>query len=151
MDIFADGFNLKLLLDMLRRRIWIAIVILCVVITAGISFLLFLPNIYTAKAVIRVDGQAIPSEFVRQTVTMGAERRFQSISQDLVSKSRLEKFIQEFELYPNLQLEGIPLEQITAVMQQDILLQRTGEEKDSSMTFEVNYSNLNPEKAMLVA
>ena len=44
MDMFANGFNLELFLDMLRRRIWIAIVIFCVVMTAGISFLFFLPN-----------------------------------------------------------------------------------------------------------
>ena len=150
MDMFANGFNLELFLDMLRRRIWIAIVLFCVVMTAGTSFLLFLPNIYTAKAVIRVEGQAIPAEFVRPTVTMGADRRFQSISQDLTSKSRLEKFILEFELYPNLRLKGTPLEKITEVMQQDLLLQYNANEKNS-MIFEVNYSNLNPEKAMLVA
>ena len=96
MDIFANGFNLTLFLDMLRRRIWIAITLFCVAMTAGTSFLLFLPNLYTAKAVIRVEAQAIPTDFVRPTVTVGAERRFQSISKDLLSKPRLEKLIQSF-------------------------------------------------------
>ncbi len=153
MDIFANGFNLSLFLDMLRRRIWIAIVLFAVVITAGASFLSFLPNIYTATAVLRVEGQAIPAEFVRPTVTMGAERRFQFISKELLSRTRLEKFIREHGLYPDLQLKGTSSEDIVAAMRQDILLRRyTGGEKEKdSLTFEVSYTNRDPETAMLVA
>ena len=130
MDIFANGFNLALFLDMLRRRSWIAITLFCVALTAGTSFFYFLPSLYTAKAVIRVEGQAIPTEFVRSTVTMGAERRFQSISKDLLSKTRLQKLIQDFDLYPDLHLKGTPLEEIATAMRQDILLQRSVVEKD---------------------
>ena len=152
MDIFANGFNLALFLDMLRRRIWIAITLFCVAMTAGTSFLLFLPSLYTAKAVIRVEGQAIPTEFVRSTVTMGAERRFQSISKDLLTKTRLQKLIQDFDLYPDLQLKGTPLEKIATAMRQDILLQRSVVEKDKdTIAFEINYTNRDPEKAMLIA
>jgi polysaccharide chain length determinant protein (PEP-CTERM system associated) len=153
MDIFANGFNLALFLDMLRRRIWIAITLFCVAMTAGASFLLFLPNFYTARAFIRVEVQEIPTEFVRPTVTIGAERRFQSISKDLLSKPRLEKLIQDLKLYPNLQLKGTPLEEIAKVMQQDILIRRAAaiEKYKDSVVFEVNYTNHDPEKAMLVA
>jgi polysaccharide biosynthesis transport protein len=154
MDMFANGFSLELLLDMLRRRVWMAIVPFFGIFTIGISLLVFLPNIYTAKAIIRIEGQAIPSEFVRPTVTMGAERRFQSISQDLLSKSRLEKLAEEFGLYPDLRLKGTPGERIAAAMRQDIVIQRVGggsEKEKDSMSFEISYTNLNPEKAMQIA
>jgi polysaccharide chain length determinant protein (PEP-CTERM system associated) len=152
MNIFANGFNLALFLDMLRRRIWIAITLFCAALTAGTSFLLFLPSLYTAKAVIRVEGQAIPTEFVRPTVTMGADRRFQSISKDLLSKTRLQKLIHDFELYPDLRLKGIPIEDIATVMRQDIQLQRAVLEKDKdAIAFEINYTNRDPGKAMLIA
>lgn len=91
MDLFANGFSLELFLNILKRHIWLAIVLFCVILTAGVSFLLFLPNLYTAKAVLLVEGQSIPSDLVRQTVTMSVDRRLQSISQDLLSRSRLEK------------------------------------------------------------
>lgn len=157
MDIFANGFSLELLLNILRRRIWIAIVLFCVILTAGVSLLLFLPNLYTAKAVLLVEGQSIPSEFVRQTVTMGVERRLQSISQDLLSRSRLEKLAEEFELYGDLKQKGASGDDIARAMRRDIAIRNTsrggtiGGTGGGTMAFEVSYTSPNPERAMQVA
>jgi len=157
MDIFANGFSFELLLDILRRRIWIAIVLFCVILTAGVSFLLFLPNLYTAKAVLLVEGQSIPSDFVRQTVTMGVERRLQSISQDLLSRSRLEKLAEEFGLYRDLKQKGASGDDIAGAMRRDITIRNTsrggtvGGTGGGTMAFEVSYTSPNPEGAMRVA
>jgi polysaccharide chain length determinant protein (PEP-CTERM system associated) len=157
MDLFANGFSLELFLNILRRHIWIAIVLFCVIFTAGVSLLLFLPNLYTAKAVLLVEGQSIPSEFVRQTVTMGVERRLQSISQDLLSRSRLEKLAEEFELYNDLKQKGASGDVIAGAMRRDINIRSTsrggivGGSGGGTMAFEVGYTNPNPERAMQVA
>lgn len=157
MDVFANGFSFELLLNILRRRIWIAVVLFCAIFTTGVSLLLFLPNIYSAKAVILIEGQSIPSEFVRPTVTMGAERRLQSISQDLLSRSRLEKLTEEFGLYRDLKLKGTPGEGIAVAMRQDIGIQRAsrggamGGSGGDTMAFEVSYTSPDPEKAMQIA
>lgn len=157
MDIFANGFSLELLFDILRRRIWIAIVLFCVILTAGVSLLLFLPNVYTATAVLLVEGQSIPSDFVRQTVTMGVERRLQSISQDLLSRSRLEKLTEEFGLYRDLKQKGASSDDIARAMRRDIAIRNTsrggtvGGTGGGTMAFEVSYTSPNPEGAMQVA
>lgn len=157
MDIFANGFSFELLFDLLRRRIWIAVTLFFVIFTTGVSLLLFLPNIYMAKAVILIEGQSIPSDFVRPTVTMGAERRLQSISQDLLSRSRLEKLAEEFGLYRDWRQNGTASEAIAIAMRQDIGVQRAsrggtiGRSGGEAMAFEVSYTSPNPEKAMQIA
>jgi polysaccharide chain length determinant protein (PEP-CTERM system associated) len=157
MDLFANGFSLELFLTILRRHIWIAIALFCVIFTAGVSLLLFLPNLYTAKAVLLVEGQSIPAEFVRQTVTMGVERRLQSISQDLLSRSRLEKLAEEFELYGDLKQKGASGDVIAGAMRLDINIRNAprvgivGGSGGGTMAFEVGYTSPNPEKAMQVA
>jgi polysaccharide chain length determinant protein (PEP-CTERM system associated) len=157
MDIFANGFSFEILLDLLRRRIWIAVTLFCVIFTAAVSLLLFLPNIYTAKAVILIEGQSIPTHFVSPTVTIGAERRLQSISQDLLSRSRLEKMTEEFGLYRDLKQKGAAGEAIAIAMRQDIGIRSTnrggviGGGGGDAMAFEVNYTSPDPEKAMQVA
>ncbi|NOT54885.1 MAG: hypothetical protein HOP18_09795 [Deltaproteobacteria bacterium] len=156
MDLFANGFNLDLFLNILKRHIWIATVLFCLIFTTGTSFLLFLPNLYTAKAVLLVEGQSIPSEFVRQTVTMGVERRLQAISQDLLSRSRLEKLAEEFQLYDDLKQKGASGDVIAGAMRLDINIRnavRGGNVGGSGggMAFEVSYVSPDPEKAMQVA
>lgn len=156
MDIFANGFSLELILDILRRRIWIAIILFCVILTVGVSLLLFLPNVYTATAVLLVEGQSIPSDFVRQTVTMGVERRLQSISQDLLSRSRLEKLTEEFGLYRDLKQKGASSDDIARAMRRDITVRNTSRggtvgSGGGTMAFEVSYTSPNPEGAMQVA
>ena len=81
MDMTSSGISLNLFATMIRRRGWIALVLFSVVFTACASLIIPLPNIYTAKALILVEGQQVPTDFVRSTVTMGVERRLQVIVQ----------------------------------------------------------------------
>ncbi len=153
MNPFANGFSLDLALDMLRRRLWLAIVLFSVVMTAVVSLVVFLPNIYTARALILVEGQQIPQDYVRSTVTMGLERRLQILSQEILSRSRLGQLAKQFGLYQDLKKQEATEDVIAAAMRQDIGIQITGRgssvEKDL-VVFEVSYANEDPQKVMQV-
>jgi polysaccharide chain length determinant protein (PEP-CTERM system associated) len=154
MDLFANGFSLDLILDILRRRLWVAIVLFSVITTASICLIIPLPNIYTARALIMVEGQQIPSDFVRSTVTMGVERRLQMISQEILSRARLEDLIGQFGLYRELKEQKAPSEMIAAAMRRDIGIAIKGRGSGiggDTVAFEVSYTNLDPQKAMEVA
>jgi polysaccharide chain length determinant protein (PEP-CTERM system associated) len=153
-NVFENGLSPDLILDMLRRRLWLVIVLFSVILTLSVSLIVPLPNIYTARALILVEGQQIPTDFVRSTVTMGVERRLQVISQEILSRSRLGQLVDQFDLYQDLKQQGALSEQIASAMRRDIGIQIKGSSgglgKDT-VAFEVAYTNLDPHKAMDVA
>src|SRR5215813_4654345 len=151
MDLFANGFSFELALDMLKRRLWLAVVLFMTVATAVSSLVIFLPNIYTATALILVEGQQIPQDYVRSTVTMGLERRLQIISQEILSRSRLGQLADLFGLYQDLKKQQASEDAIATAMRQDLGIRITGRGSgagNDTVVFEVSYANQDPQKVM---
>ena len=59
-----------------------------------------LPSIYRSETLIQVVPQRIPESYVRSTVTTRIEDRLGGIQQMILSRSRLERIINDFNLYP---------------------------------------------------
>lgn len=91
---------LEILLAVWRRRKWLALAAFAVPLAAVASALPALPNVYRASATILVERQQVPEAFVRPTVTGELETRLQTISQEILSRSRLTALIARFNLYP---------------------------------------------------
>lgn len=123
--------------------------------TITISLAMFLPSLYTASALILVEGQQIPQEYVRSTVTAGIDRRLQVISQEILSWTRLEGLINQLGLYEDLKKRAVVDEEIIAAMRQDIGIKvqgnRTRGARSDTVAFEVSYSGFDPQKVMQVA
>lgn len=154
MNPFANGITPDLVLDMLKRRLWLALAVFSLVIAGVTSVTISLPNMYTASASILVEGQQIPQEYVRTTVTMGLERRLQIISQEILSRTRIQQLVQQFNLYDNLREHGASEDEIVTAMRRDIGMQikgRGGPGNDSTVVFEVSYTSLDPKQVMDVA
>ena len=68
---------------------------------ASVTFVvaMFLPNRYRASTSILIIPQRVPENFVRSTVTADLNERLNMISQQILSRTRLEKIVQEFNLY----------------------------------------------------
>jgi polysaccharide chain length determinant protein (PEP-CTERM system associated) len=154
MNPFARGFSLDLAFDILRRRLWLAVTLFSGVLTTVVSAVAFLPDIYTATALILVEGQQIPTEYVRSTVTMGLERRLQTINQEILSRSRLGQLVEQFGLYGDLKAQGASEDLIAATMRRDIGIRITGRGNNignDTVVFEVSYTNQDPQKVMPLA
>ncbi len=149
MNLFPNGFSLELGLEMLKRRLWLAIALLSIVMTIAGSLAVFLPNIYTATAVIMVEGQQIPTDFVRSTVTMPLDRRLQILSQEILSRARLVELAKQFDLYRDLRAAGASEDVIAASARRDIGIQIKG--RGDTVVLEISYSSANPQKNMQVA
>ena len=80
-----------------------------------------LPSIYESTSTILIEEQQIPEDFVRSTVTGFADERIQSLTQQILSRSKLWEIIQQFHLYPELQ-EKYTREEILEKMRDDIKL-----------------------------
>jgi polysaccharide chain length determinant protein (PEP-CTERM system associated) len=81
----------------LRRRWWIVIPFFLSVL-GGAIFLKISPKGYKTSSLVLLEPQSIPDSFVRSTVTESIEGRLRTMTQQIQSRTNLEKLIQEFHL-----------------------------------------------------
>src|SRR5262245_5846381 len=87
------------ILLILRRRTWFLLVPFAIVSAATAVYSRALPDIFRSDTLILVVPQRVPETYVRSTVTTRIEDRLQSITQQILSRTRLERVIQDFDLY----------------------------------------------------
>ncbi|HET8760036.1 MAG TPA: Wzz/FepE/Etk N-terminal domain-containing protein, partial [Nitrospiria bacterium] len=85
-------------LNVIRRRRWYVVLPTVIISAVAIPIALLWPATYKSTTLIMVEAQKIPQEFVRTTVTTPIEDRLKTISQQILSRTRLERVIQEFGL-----------------------------------------------------
>jgi polysaccharide chain length determinant protein (PEP-CTERM system associated) len=78
-----------------------------------------MPNRYRSETLVLVVPQRVPSEYVRSTVTTRIEDRVRTIREQILSRSRLERIIDELNLYPHLR-EKISMEEIVEAMRNNV-------------------------------
>lgn len=83
-------------------RKWAIVGPLVLVAVATAILATFLPDRYRAETLILIVPQRIPEAYVRATVTARIEDRLAAISQQILSRTRLERIINDFGLYRNL-------------------------------------------------
>ena len=133
--------------DFLRigwRRKWVIVVPFLLVATATVAVTHFLPNTYRSQTLILVVPQRIPDSYVRSTVTLRIEDRLQSISQQILSRPRLERIVNDFDLYPE-QRKAATMEDVVARMRTEIDVQIV-----KGDAFRVSYVTDEPRTAMKV-
>jgi protein tyrosine kinase modulator len=86
-------------LMILRRRAGLVLATVAVVAAATAAGALLLPNRYRSETVILVLPQRVPETYIKSTVTARIEDRLQSIAQEILSRTRLERIIRDFDLY----------------------------------------------------
>ena len=135
------------------RRKWLAILVFAGPFVAAVTVLFSLPTMYRSTAVVLVDRQQVPEAFVRPTVTSELETRLQTISQEILSRARLETLITRFGLYPALRKQESN-EEIVERMRKDIRLQlRTAENRGrigATTAFTLSYRGPDPQTVALV-
>jgi len=81
------------------RRIWWIIIPLLLSILIGTGWGLKLPRLYRASTLILVQPQKVPESYVREIVSVDIEDRVRATTQQVTSRTNLEKIIRDFNLY----------------------------------------------------
>ena len=143
-------------LDRLRqawsRRKWLGILVVLLPFTAGVSLIMALPDLYQSTALVMIERQQVPEAFVRPTVTSQLEIRLQTISQEILSRSRLENLITRFNLYPDMRTPASS-EQAVDRLRSDIRLElKAGDNNRAGTTtaFALSYRGRDPQTVALV-
>jgi polysaccharide chain length determinant protein (PEP-CTERM system associated) len=85
------------------RRKWLAAVVFAFTAAAGVTLAVSLPDLYRATATLLVEDARVDP-----AVATGLDRRLQMITQEILSRKRLEEIIYRFDLYPRLREQGSP-------------------------------------------
>lgn len=146
-----NGFDAAL--EVWSRRKWLAILTFGGAFTAVVSIVMFLPDIYRSSATVLIEDQQIPEAFVKSTVTSAVETRLQTISQDILSRSRLESLINRFGLYTDSQKQ-VPPERLIEQVRKDIQLELKQVERRegdrATVSFTISFSGRDPQKVAQV-
>lgn len=134
------------------HRKWLALTVFSVIAlsTAGISSRL--PNIYSSETVILVDPQKVPEAYVRSTVTGDVRNRLGTLSQQILSATRLQKIVEGLNLYPQ-ERRTMAREDVITLMRRDIgvnVLSDFGASQDLQ-AFRISYSGRDPRLVAQVA
>lgn len=85
---------------LIRRRFKLFSGIFCLVMVGAMVAAVVLPPIYYSQAVILIEAQQIPDEFVKSTITSYAEQRLEMLTREILRFNALKDIINEFDLYP---------------------------------------------------
>ena len=102
------------------RRRWALLIPLIAVVIGTAVVAHYLPNKYRSETVILVVPQQVPESYVQATVTSKIEDRLQSISQQILSRTRLERIIRDFDLYADDRRTGIMEDVVEGMRTKDI-------------------------------
>ena len=85
--------------------------------------------------------QRVPSAYVQPTVTSSPEERLRSLTQQILSRTRLEEIVREFDLYREERATGIMEDVITRMRENDITLSvpERGRDEGGASSFTISY------------
>jgi polysaccharide chain length determinant protein (PEP-CTERM system associated) len=101
------------------RRKWLIILPAVVGFAVSVFVARQMSQLYRSETLIMVIPQRVPDSIVKSTVTAKIEERLPSISGQILSRSRLERIINDFNLYPAERAGGV-MEDVVERMRVDI-------------------------------
>lgn len=133
-----------------RRRWWLAIPAFGVWLALW-AVAWFLPAMYRSETVILVEQQKVPEQYVVPNVSADMQDRLQNMTQQILSRTRLLKIMEDFNLYPKLRARASG-DELVERMRKDIqveLVQATN--RSGNLTaFKVAYMSNDPALAQKV-
>lgn len=107
------------ILRIVRKRWWLALIPAALGTLGAALYAYTLPDRFRSETLITVTPQQIPDAYVRTFQTQRIEERLASLQQQILSRTRLERVITDFNLYPE-QRRQMPMEDVVEVMRRDI-------------------------------
>jgi polysaccharide chain length determinant protein (PEP-CTERM system associated) len=133
------------------RRKWFIIIPFFAAVFISYGVYKYLPKVYKSTTLILVQPQRVPEAYVRPTITETVSARLNTISQEILSRTRLEKVIQELNLYPEVRQKA-PMEEVIEITRRSITVEVQSRSRDdrSQNTFSLSYEGQDPRTVMLV-
>jgi polysaccharide chain length determinant protein (PEP-CTERM system associated) len=144
-------FSIQEYLEIGLRRKWYIIIPFVLGVLVSFGVYKYLPKVYKATTLILVQSQRIPESYVRSTITDSVGSRLSTISQEILSRTRLEKVIQEFNLFSEIR-DSVPMEGIVEMMRSaiEVRVQTDPQHERIQNSFSIAFMGKDPETVMMV-
>jgi polysaccharide chain length determinant protein (PEP-CTERM system associated) len=112
----------------------------------------FLPAVFRSGTLILVQPQRIPQQYVVPNVATDIQDQLQSMTQQILSRTRLLRIVDEFNLYP-MERQATSPEDVLERMRKDIeieLVPNANRRSDELSAFRIYYRSRDPRTAQMV-
>lgn len=131
----------------LRHRRGIIVALFVVGSAVVVALALGLPEVYRATATVLIERPQVSDEMVGATMNTDLDIRLETISQQVLSRTRLEKIIERFKLYP--EAAHVSRAELAQRLRKEIELELRGADGDwgrkSTVAFTVSYRGEDPQ------
>ncbi|HEX2713421.1 MAG TPA: GNVR domain-containing protein [Candidatus Acidoferrales bacterium] len=132
-----------------RGKWWILFLTLAITLGAA-SMITRLANVYQATTTILVDPQQVSDQYVNPPVKEALTDRMQTITQQVLSATRLQEIIDKYYLYPELRT-AMSREQIIEHMRKAVTIEVKHGSGNGPGAFAITYEGSNPQTVAQVA
>jgi polysaccharide chain length determinant protein (PEP-CTERM system associated) len=144
-----EMIDLGEILGIVRRRRWLFLgpFLLGWLLVWGVSW--FLPTVYRSGTLILVEEPAVPEQYVPSNVNDSSQSRLDSITQQILSRTRLLHIIEHQHLYQDGRKQPTP-DEIVDLMRKDIEIELVRADDRKLSSFNIFYSADDPKVAQAV-
>jgi polysaccharide chain length determinant protein (PEP-CTERM system associated) len=135
--------------SMAWRRRWVIVLPCLLCAYAALIVSSRLPSLYQSEMLIQVVPQRVPDTYVRSTVTMRTVDRLAALSEQIMSRTELERLVKEMGLYPQ-DTARLPMQDVVERMRTQIKVDPVRSGNQDADSFIVRFSYSDPQTAMRV-
>lgn len=117
---------------------------------AGFTFIFLLPDHYKASTTILVDPQKVPEQYVGPTVGSDPVQRLNTITDQVLSSTRLQRIVDELGLYPELRVK-LSREEMVEVMRKSVVVKVKQGSSSELSSFTIEYTGTDAQEVANVA
>jgi polysaccharide chain length determinant protein (PEP-CTERM system associated) len=144
--------NLNHYIGLVFRHRWLVIIPFCLAMIAGIFLSVTLTRVYEASTLILIQPQKVPTSYVQSLITDDVDSRLNTLSQQIMSRTNLEKIIKELNLFSGPEYEKMLPEDKLASLRGRVTvnIQRGRRRGMDTESFTISFKGTNPDKVMRV-
>ena len=131
---------------LIGRKRWLVLIPFALGVAVAPLLARYAPERYRSEALMMVVPQRVPKDYVTPTMTQPIEDRLPTITDQILSRSRLERIIQQMDLYPAERSRQV-MEDVVQRMRGDVTTSAASKDVNS---FRVSYVSDGAEKARKV-
>ncbi|PIE69563.1 MAG: protein GumC [Deltaproteobacteria bacterium] len=141
----------KYIIDLIVQRRWLIMIPFCLAMVVGIYLALTLPRIYEASTLILIQPQRVPQNYVQSIVESEPASRINTLSQQVLSRTNLEKIILDFKLFEEPEASKMYMEDKVNNLRSRIRVDtRTSRRRGGGDSFSISLQGKDPETVMKV-
>jgi succinoglycan biosynthesis transport protein ExoP len=137
-------------LTVLRRHVPALVLSSLLLAWIGVLVIAFMPDVYRATTTILVDPQKIPERYIASTVTSDPNDHLNTLTQQVLSASRLEEIIDNDNLYPILRRKK-SREELVEYMRKKIKIELKQGSDQGLSSFTITYEDGNRQSVAMIA